>query len=66
MEVEYGPEQHCSVVVVLFSSEATLGSFVTPWTMLVRYRWTWFSVKASPTLSGVLRYLLRPLWMLLG
>ena len=40
MEVGYGREEHCSVVVVLFSSEATLGSFVTPWTMLVRYRWT--------------------------
>jgi hypothetical protein len=54
------------VVVVLFSNEATQGSFVTPWTMLVRYRWSWFSAKAGPTLSGVLRYLLRPEWMLLG
>ena len=26
----YGREEHCSVVVVLFSSEATLSSFVTP------------------------------------
>ena len=43
----YGREEHCSVVVVLFSGEATLASFVTPWTMLVRYRWTCFSAKAS-------------------
>jgi hypothetical protein len=28
MEVGYGREEHCSVVVVLFSSEATLASFV--------------------------------------
>ncbi len=47
MQVGYGREEHCSVVVVLLSSEATLASFVTPWTMLVRYRWTCFSAKAS-------------------
>ena len=47
MEVGYLREEHAVWWVVLFSSEATLASFVTRWTMLVRYRWTSFSAKAS-------------------
>ena len=43
----YGREEHAVWWVVLFSSEATLGSFVTPWTMLVRLWVDLFSAKAS-------------------